>query len=251
MKSAQQNCSQEMSPGAPDHLAVAAKGVLGMVPVVGSLIAELAGSIIPNQRIDRIAKFSIELERRLSRLDQLVIRKQLTDERFTDLMEEGVRQSIHALSDERRQYLSAILANGISSDAISHSETKHLLRILGEINDAEVIWLRAHKLQTISESKPFREIHNEVLQPVMAFIGSDQAIKDKKAIQESFKIHLANLGLLERLFDFDIRTKLPRFDSSGAQKTRGYKITALGNLLLRQIDLWDSPAAKAQHEQNR
>ena len=31
------------------------KGGIGMVPAVGSLIAEIVGNVIPNQRVDRIS----------------------------------------------------------------------------------------------------------------------------------------------------------------------------------------------------
>ena len=41
----------------PDYVVTAAKAALGAVPLAGSLLAELAGSIIPNQRIERIVAF--------------------------------------------------------------------------------------------------------------------------------------------------------------------------------------------------
>ena len=37
-----------------DYVASAAKSALGAVPFAGSLLSEIAGNIIPNQRIDRI-----------------------------------------------------------------------------------------------------------------------------------------------------------------------------------------------------
>lgn len=44
---------------ATDYVTAAAKAVLGLVPFAGSLLAELAGTIITNQRIDRLSKFSV------------------------------------------------------------------------------------------------------------------------------------------------------------------------------------------------
>ena len=41
-----------------DYVASAAKAALSAVPFAGSLFAELAGTVIPNQRIDRIIKFA-------------------------------------------------------------------------------------------------------------------------------------------------------------------------------------------------
>jgi hypothetical protein len=53
---------------------------LGSVPFVGSLLAEVAGNVLPNQRIDRITKFAEALERRLANLEHEFIQTQLTDE---------------------------------------------------------------------------------------------------------------------------------------------------------------------------
>ena len=85
-----------------DYVTSAAKAALGTVPFIGSFLAELAGTVIPNQRIDRIVKFAQTLERRLSNLEEEFIRAQLSDEQFTDLLEEGLRQSARSLTDERR-----------------------------------------------------------------------------------------------------------------------------------------------------
>ena len=40
-----------------DRLASGAKGITGAVPFVGSIIAEIVGNVIPNQRIDRLTRF--------------------------------------------------------------------------------------------------------------------------------------------------------------------------------------------------
>src|SRR5450756_1960269 len=94
--------SKSLEPQGPDYVASTAKAFLGAVPFVGSLLVELAGTIVPNQRIDRIADFAGELEARLSVLEQDFVRAQLSDPQFTDLMEEGLNQAARAVSAERR-----------------------------------------------------------------------------------------------------------------------------------------------------
>src|SRR6266571_696399 len=84
-----------------DYVSFAAKAVLGAVPFAGSLLVELACTIIPNQRVDRLAKFAMELERRLNSFDQEQVRTKLTDENFTDLAEEAMRQAARSVTDER------------------------------------------------------------------------------------------------------------------------------------------------------
>jgi len=221
-----------------DYVVLAAKAVLGAVPFAGSLLAELAGTIIPNQRIDRLAKFAAELEARIATLDQHAMRAKLADENFTDLVEETMRHAARAVSDERRRYLAALLANGINSSEVTYIESKHLLRILGELNDFEVVWLRSYLDPTLGGDQEFRARHSDVLDPIAPTMGSSQAELDKAAIQKSYKEHLTRLGLLEPRYETDIRTKQPVFDGfRSGLKIRGYDITGLGRLLLRQIEL--------------
>lgn len=221
-----------------DYVASAARSVLGSVPFAGSLLVEIAGFVIPNQRMDRLAKFAATLDAKLAELDQDFVRAKLTDENFTDLMEEGLRQAARSLSDERREYIASVIANGLSSQDIQFIESKHLLKILGEINDIEIIWLRSYLVPTIGGDEEFRQKHAAIVEPVHAYIGAPQETLDKHALQENYREHLVQLGLLERRYDTDIRTKQPVFDTfTGGLKVRGYQITLLGKLLLRQIGL--------------
>jgi hypothetical protein len=221
-----------------DYVVSAAKSALGAVPFVGSLLSELAGTVIPNQRIDRIVKFAEALEQKLARLEHDFVRSQLTNENFTDLLEEGLRQAARALTEERRDYIASIIVNGLTSEDIEYAESKHLLRMLGQINDVEVIWLRFYLEPTIQGDMEFRQKHDAILEPIHAYIGCSQETLDKDSLQQSYKEHLTQLGLLERRYDIDMKTKEPKFETTtGKQKVRGYQITSLGRLLLRQIDL--------------
>jgi hypothetical protein len=219
-----------------DYVTSAAKAALGTVPFIGSLLAELAGTVIPNQRIDRIVKFAQALERRLSNLEEEFIRSQISDEQFTDLLEEGLRQSARSLTDERRDYIAFVIANSLSSQDIEYIESKHLLRILGEINDIEVVWLRFYVDRSMNSDNEFRERHENLLQPLVTSMGSSQEEFDKEALQKSYKEHLTQLGLLKHRYKVDSKTKSPIYNSStGALEVSSYEITSLGKLLLRQI----------------
>lgn len=233
--------TRELSPQALDYVTAAARAALGMVPFAGSLLAELAGTIIPNQRIDRISKFAVILEEELAELEQDFIRSQLTNENFTDLVEEGMRQAAHSLSDERREYLANLIGSSLNSDDIKYVESKHLLRILGEINDIEVIWLRFYAHRTIDGDEDFRSKHQSVLAPIMATMADPPIVVDKETLQTSYKEHLVELGLLRRSYAIDSKTKLPEYDSfTGEMKVSSYQLSALGRLLLRYIGLADA-----------
>lgn len=216
-----------------DYVASAAKSALGMVPFAGSLLSEIAGNIIPNQRIDRIVKFAKELEKRLSALENANIKSNLTDENFTDLIEESLHQAARSLSDERRRYISELVTNSISSVDLEYFESKHLLRLLGELNDIEIIWLRFYLNPVLNGDNEFREKHSNILNPVGAHLGSAQPELDKSTLQNSYKEHLASLGLLEKEMDMDTSGRGVKL------KTKGFKITSLGRLLLRELGFSD------------
>ena len=227
-----------------DHIAALARGTVGPVPIFGPLLAEVITVTIPNQRIDRVAKFSEELEGRLSEVEKCLLESQLKDDDFTDLIEEGVRQAARSLSDERRGYIANLIASGLTSDNIVSSESKHLLRILDEINDIEVVWLRFYREPYFQGDEAFRETHGEVLNPVVATIGASREKLNKATLQESYKEHLAQLGLLKTRTSIDPKTRMPEFDRTGSMKKKGYELTSLGRLLLDEIGLGEEDGSQ-------
>ncbi len=221
-----------------DYVATALRAVTGSVPIVGPLLSELAGVVVPKQRLERIAKFAEVLDRRLRALEAADgITDRLGNEHFADLLEEGVRQAARSLSDDRLQYLAALIVNGLSVQDIEYSESRHLLRMLNELSDVEIIWLRFY----LGRTWDFSEQHQNVLARPEATLASPRNEQDKAArktaLQDSYKEHLCRLGLVERRYRVDIRTKQPKFDRDGVQEVDGCSITPLGHLLLRQIGL--------------
>jgi len=221
---------------AVDYVSSGAKAILGAVPFVGSLLTEIAGSIIPRQRVDRIADFAGRLESRISHLEQDEVRTHLDDEEFTDLVEEALRQASRSTTEDRREYLASLVAQSLTSDAIEHGESKHLMRLLGELNDLEVLWLRFFSDPTMGGDEDFRELHKDVFECKSAFIGCSGEELDDHALQESYKDHLHQLGLISR--HISKRDGMPEFDHfSGDFKISYSDTSALGRLLLRSIGL--------------
>jgi hypothetical protein len=200
-------------------------------------LAEVAGTVIPNQRIERIVKFAKILDSKISNIDQDIIRMQFTNENFTDLLEEGLRQAARSLTNERREYIASVVANSISSERIDFTESKFVLRILGELNDIEIIWLRFY-LVPYYDDEEFRSKHREIIETPVVYENSSQEVKDKVALEDGYKVHLVQKGLLRHRYDFDHDLGLPKFDcSTGGPKARGYELTPLGRLLLREAGL--------------
>lgn len=227
-----------LNTNATDYVVATAKAALGMVPFAGSLLAELAGSVIPKQRIDRLVGFAQALESKIDDLDQDAVRAKLSDENFTDLLEESARQAAQSVTEQRRQYLATLIASGVTETQVSFVESRHLLRILSQINDIEIVWLRFYHHPFMQGDEEFRNTHAGILKPIAANFGSDQATLDQHALQENYIEHLISLGLLRRQLYVDLKTGEPVFDKHmKAWKTQSAKVTPLGRLLLRHIGL--------------
>lgn len=232
-----ENTPDQIKNQAIDYVASGAKALLGSVPFAGSLLVEIAGVIIPRQRLDRIAEFAGELESRIKHLEESRVCESLADETFTELVEEALKQASRSTSKDRRQYLASLVADSLTKEEATHNDRRHLLRMLGEINDVEVIILRSFLPTSMAEREEFRKIHKELLTPARTNLGSPSEEIAKRAIQNSYIDHLTALGLLSRALKLD-KNKQPFYDSSA--RDFAYlptAITPLGRILLRTIGL--------------
>jgi hypothetical protein len=233
----EEESKDQLKSQAIDYVSSGVKGILGAAPFAGSLLAEIAGTIIPRQRIDRIADFAVRLENRIHHLENKDLSEYLNDEDFTELVEEALRQAARSTTEARREYLASLVANSLTSEMIQHAESKHILRMLGELNDVEVLWLRFFYRSTPEDDARFQSLHEEVLTTKIACISCTLDQLNAHALQESYKEHLSQLGLLTRQISKDSDGK-SEFDSfSGDLKVRYYFTSSLGELLLERIGM--------------
>ncbi len=221
-----------------DIAAIIGKGLIGTIPFVGPLAAEIIGAIIPNQRIDRIESLLRLLEAKIADEHKTEIQERITEPESVDLIEDGFMQASRALSEERKDYIASLLKNSLTDEALKHIEYKRLLLILGELNDLEVLLLKSHSMyQGNPEYNEFWEKHEEALTPPRAHLGSSREEVDKYTVYKTHNVHLTSLGLLNPRFTKPKKGELPEFDEkTGIIKSSGYEITSLGRLLLRSID---------------
>ncbi len=221
-----------------DVLVSAFKSVVGNVPIAGSLLSEIVSSIIPNQRIDRLTKYIEILEHKFARIPNERVSNLLNNNDFVDFIEESFVQASRAISDERRDYISFLVTNGIIDEKIKFEESKMLLKILQELSDVEIIWLRSYLYPSHESDIAFRKVHKNILDPVIDALGSSDETKTKVAFQKSYHEHLIRLQLIGHRYKVNIATGSAEFEkSSGKQRVIGTYITTLGRLLLKQIGL--------------
>ena len=227
---------QLMDTKVTDIIAILAKGGLGAIPIYGPIFAEIIGSLIPNQRIDRIFSLLKTLESKIDEKERAKVEKRMLEEKSIDLMEDGFMQAARALSEERIEYIASLLKNSLTNEDLEHIAYKRLLFLLGELNDIEVFILKSH-LGSIAEQQEFQRKHQDVLAVPRVYLGAPQEQVDEHAIYETYEANLVRLGLLSIRFEEPEQGELPELDAeTGMLKAQGYDMTSLGKLLLRSID---------------
>lgn len=206
------------------------------IPIIGSIVSEVITQLIPNQRLERIEIYLKKLSSRIDSIDPEILGQKMRDPKKLDLFEEGVFQSARGLSEERLEYIAEVVSGGIAGEKKEESESRRLLNILGSITDDQIIILASylHKNQT----QEFWDQHRDVLLTEPATLGASQDVIDQETISKLARQQLAALGVLRLNFERPRRGELPEFDDkTGMIKSRGYTLTPLGRLLLRQIRL--------------
>lgn len=221
-----------------DKAVVGLKGIVGAIPIVGSLVSELVGALIPNQRLDRIADFTQRLARKIDAQSQILIQNRFLQPEGADIVEEALWQTARALSDERRERIASLVKNALSKEEINLIESKKLLLVLSQLNDFEILLLRSY-VEPLGKETDFTKAHAEELQPVHAYYRAPKELLDKHAIRKSMDDHLKELGLISPSFSFHGRGQPTEFDmDTGTLKPSHHHISLLGRLLLREIDFY-------------
>lgn len=241
------NTEQEISlkTNKEDMMALFVKSLFEIVPF-GSPIGEAIATVIPNQKLERLVDFVQVLNYKIKTAEKKIEEHDLKTKEFTDLLEDALGQASRALSKERLDYIASLLKNSLTDEDLEQVGKKKLLSILGELNDAEVIWLKSYLLnRTVGsqEYAEFYETHKTVLEPVRIMYGGgpgsiSQEKFDKEALQKSYQNNLLRLGLIKEAFKSIRKGEIPEFDNeTGKMKSNSYNYTNLGKLLLRYIDL--------------
>lgn len=222
-----------------DYLVAGLKSLAGPLPLIGSLVAEVIGALIPNQRIDRIARYVAILEQKVAHLTQEQIAAKFSRPGFVDVFEDSLYQAARALTDERLQHIATVVKNGMSDEQQEYDQYKYLLWLLAELSDTEMIILQSYLYDTFGEETEFHSKHRDILMAAgRARLGSSQEEVDRSTIHKGYRQHLTQLALLSPRFKKPKKNEIPEFDAdTGMIKASGYELTSLGRLLLRQLDI--------------
>ena len=218
-----------------DIIATAWKGVAGAIPVAGPMLAEIVGSIIPNQRLDRVTDFLQELDKRLTKVEAITLKQNIL---AIDLFEDAVIAASRSLTEIRNKYIVSFVKNSISANSSDYDIKKKLIYILQELTDKDIDILRSIQIRgyQVTESKNYPDRLSEAAFRQL----TEQEKMNYYAKQEVWPLHILTLersGLLkpqreEQDLDntnrhIDEETRLPR--------VRCYEISKLGVVFLSAI----------------
>jgi hypothetical protein len=232
---------------AKDNLIVpTSKIASNFVPIVGPVLAEIVGMLIPNQRQDRIADFLKHLQAIISEDD--LERIKTLPERM-EILEEGMLQAGLTPHKDRIPRIAQITARGITQDEIDRDKISLLLETIKNISTTDLTLLIYHKLlnekrHTCGEHTAFEDFQKKHANLFMADYSEKQ---EKMDFLKRYEQHLISLGLLENIMpsnidassrseralreiDHKINTMLAALQSKGE-----IKITTLGKELLEYI----------------
>lgn len=212
-----------------------AKAVLSFVPL-GSFLGETLNSVIPNQRVDRIALGIEVLNQKLKYLPENVLQK-LRGE-YSEMLYEVITQLSKTRTEDRRNYLASLLKNSLTDEELEQIEKEKLLQLLGQLNDAEIVLLKYHSIIDHDERAEYFSRYENLLNPIKTDSEYSQAVLQKLDFFQAYKNRLIDLGLETPVFTRINKGELPAFDEkTGMIKATDSKITALGLLFLRYIGL--------------
>lgn len=222
---------------ARDNAVAVIKGAVSAIPFAGGILAEIVGMVIPQQRIERLESYVRHLNERLQNIEESDLRRLLSQPEAVDLFEDGAYSSARALSDERREHIARVVADGLKGDDAARLEAKRMLNLLSELGDDQLLILLSHT-HTYSRDEAFLEKHAAALSSVYAHLGSSQEELDKDVINRLARDQLTRLGLLRPRFAQPRKGQIPEFDfHTGTVKTQGLEVSPLGRLLLSRIGL--------------
>lgn len=224
----------DVDPNYRDQLVTIGRAATSMVPLVGGILGELIGTIVPNQRLDRIASYLRQVEARLAALE-IDLKPIFDNSEKVDLIEEGAYQSARATTSERIERIASLVVDGLTSDESELIRRKRLASLLREIDDDELNLLNAYG--QFYGGDPEGTMWDSVNRPEPTHMQSSRAELDSEHLFEAGKARLLRLGLLKKRYQSPKRGEQPTFDPKRGDFKHSVEVSYLGRMLLGTIGL--------------
>ena len=222
----------DLGPSTEDQVATFVRATSSLIPGVGPIIGQLISEVIPNQRLERAEAYLRQLAERVERLEAV----RDAPDRIA-LFEDGALLAIRALSEDRMNHIARIVSSGLNGSEREVLESRRLLTVLAQLDVDDIIFLESKIYGRLDEAI---DRHPDIVRRPMLMLNSDEEEQTQAALWHLREQTLFRLGLLRHKFIKPKRGEMPEFDeATGMVKARGARLTPLGLLLLRHLDLAD------------
>jgi hypothetical protein len=242
-----------------DIIASAVKIYANILPGLGSSLGEIICNFIPNQRLDRIAKYLYKLNDIVEKLSYEI----KTNKDKINLIETGLKVSVNSDFDEKCEWIANIVHRGLS-DNIEIPIAENIISIVSQLNHEQIIilyyYVKYYSKPWTSKKTEFTKKY-KYLFDFGYLLSENRKEFDKLKNKEkyNFKV-LENNGLLESDYTFDKLSSFGisnSFDSNDIKmlqsqlyelnenlieylKTDKYKPTELGTQVITNMNLLES-----------
>jgi len=220
-----------------DYLVSTLKAATGVIPCVGSILSEIIGITIPNQRIDRVEKYLKILSDKLEKNSFDFKAKIKENKNLLLLFEESIIYSAQTTSEKKYEWYSEFIISSIKENGVENIQQQRMLKILSELNENEVIILIFYSLNpTIGMKNKFIEEHSDIIirgsnemgLPAMKYVDNE--------FHDLYKKNLEQYGLIKRRPEVHRELNTIIIDkASGEIKQSIPQITMLGKLVVNFI----------------
>lgn len=218
----------ELKPNKTDFAVNIVGGIVGLAPYAGGLLQELIHDIVPNQRIDRIAKFVESLDNELhsinadlEKIKETLLNNQCYGAYFTKCLK-IVSDEIY---EEKINYYKKMCIKALTSDEKELMRLERIMNIIEQMDYYEIQYLRFYYNPSLARSEMQQDaidkIGYEILVPTYSISMNEEAVINETSKQITINNLIKN-GLLEE--KINVRT--------GRKK---YEITTLGRVILKEI----------------
>lgn len=220
-----------------DWLATSIRTTLSLTGPIGALFGEFLTQFVPGQRLDRLQDYVERLGERLIGLEEQMQQRTESSPAYAHLVEQATVAAVQTASGERRRDLAELLKTGLSKSDAELVEHHALLKLLEQLNDAQILILMRHaNFKSYSGNEAiasFEAAHPGVFDVRPPDSGSTDDQRRQWTMYSHYENELISLGLLR--------------DTEGGVKSsprRKVIVTHLGLLLLDAIGRYSPQKAE-------
>ena len=209
-----------------------------VAPFVASLVAEFYGVVVPKSWRERQKRLEQAISGKAATLPdekaallESRVREAEGDPAVSGILEEGFWAAGRAGTQQRIEYIAAVLVHGISQDDADNLLAKRILSLLDELDDVEIL-IMLEKAGIIGWMR-FFALTQEYFEKTVAVGDRTEKHNIADGLYENFVNHLVNVDLLE-----PVHSRMgENLNLSGSKaKPSRYRLTKMGAVLLRVID---------------